>query len=312
MRHFLSVAICVIVSLALLALSVRYVSGFWFFSTAHSLQLHLSAACILALLFALFLRRHILPLGLLFISVLFLAHGLWMTRELVQVGPSPAPDAPVFRLMSINILMNNFENAQAIRDAILQSGADVVNVMEAAPLRPELAALSEVYPYRIGCGEMTRECDLMVLSRTPLSSSTIVTLSNVFEERMMLAQVSFQGQPIHVAAIHTTKPYFDNFQTTELTNAARVLGRVKGPLLLSGDFNASSLAPNVRQFLRWTALRTAPWEPATWPDWAGWFGVPIDHVYVRPPVRIKSLQRLPDTLGSNHYGLIADVTVDLP
>jgi endonuclease/exonuclease/phosphatase (EEP) superfamily protein YafD len=309
MRYFLSVAICVIVSLVLLAIGVRYVSGLWLFTTVHSLQIHLSLGCILALLFALVLRRHVLPLPLLAVSLLFLAHGIWMTQDLKQVDDDAASGEPTLRLMSINILMNNFANSQAIRDMILQSGADIVSVMEAPPLKGELAALSAVYPHRIGCGEMTKHCDMMMLSKTPLVSPAIFTLSNVFEERMMLSQVSLGGQTVHVAAIHTTKPYFDDFQTFELAHAARVLGRVEGPLVLSGDFNASSLAPNIRQFLRWTGLRTAGWEPPTWPAWAGWLGVPIDHVYVRAPLRITSLRRLPDPLGSNHYGLIADITL---
>lgn len=310
MRDFLSMAVCVIVSLVLFVTGIRYVSGFWLFSTVHSLQIHLSVACILVLLLALLLRRRILPFALLLFAVVVLAHGLWMTRDLRQSGLATTPDRPAFRLMSINVLMNNFDNAERIRDSILQSGADVVNVMEAAPLLGELARLSELYPYRIGCGAMTEECDLMMLSKTPLSAPTILTLSNIFEERMMLAQVNFQGEFVHVAAIHTTKPYFDAFQTTELTLAARVLTQMKGPLVVSGDFNASSLAPNVRQFLRSTGLRTAAsWEPATWPDWAGWLGVPIDHVYVRAPLQISSLQRLPDPMGSNHYGLTADIVI---
>ena len=41
-----------------------------------------------------------------------------------------------------------------------------------------------------------------------------------------------------------------------------------------------------------TELKTAEWEPATWPIRAGAFGVPIDHVYARAPLKIKSLTRL--------------------
>jgi endonuclease/exonuclease/phosphatase (EEP) superfamily protein YafD len=36
-------------------------------------------------------------------------------------------------------------------------------------------------------------------------------------------------------------------------------------------------------------------------------GVAIDHVFVRDPLRIRTLERAPDALGSNHFGLIADV-----
>lgn len=307
MRDFLSGGICVIVSLVLVAIGVRFVSDVWIFATIQSLQLHLSLGCVAALLLALLFRRGLLPVLLLAASISLIAHGVWLTQNLTQPDEPPSAAGPTLRLMSFNVLMSNLENGEAIRDSILASGADVVNIMEAEPLLPHLVALSAVYPYRIGCGEMTRRCDLMMLSKLPLSGQRIVSLSDVFEERLMLATVSFDGRPLHIAAIHTTKPYFDEFQSHELGNAARVLNRLKGPLLVSGDFNASSLAPNIRQFLRWTGLRKAGWEPPTWPTELGWAGVPIDHVYVRPPLGIASLDRLPEALGSNHFGLMAEI-----
>jgi len=309
MRYFLSVAICVIVSLVLVAIAARYLGGAWVFATVHSLQFHLAILCALATLLALLLDRSLYGGLLLAASLALGLHALWMTGEMVQRPFDENAGLPPLRLMSFNVLWDNYENAGAIRDMILASGADVVNVLEAEPLLGELAALSRVYPYRIGCGEMTTTCDLMVLSKTPLSRPSVHSLSSLFEQRMILSDISWHGQTIHMAAIHTTKPYFDDFQTFELTNAARLLQRIEGPLLVAGDFNASSIAPNVRTFLRWNGLRTAPFEPPTWPSWAGWFGVPIDHVYVREPLRIRSLERLPSAMGSNHYGLMAEIVL---
>jgi endonuclease/exonuclease/phosphatase (EEP) superfamily protein YafD len=40
--------------------------------------------------------------------------------------------------------------------------------------------------------------------------------------------------------------------------------------------------------------------------------VPIDHVYVRAPLKIKTLTRMPDALGSNHDGLVADIVFTGP
>jgi endonuclease/exonuclease/phosphatase (EEP) superfamily protein YafD len=309
MREFLSVAICVIVSLVLLAVATRYVSGIWIFAAIHNLQLHVSIISIAALLLALILKRGLLPGGLLILALVFLGHAIWMSREFVQAPPPANTRSETFKLMSFNILMTNFEQAEAVRDLILSSGADVVNLMEAGPLQAHLQALSTIYPHRLGCGEMTKQCDLMMLSKLPLADRTIVSLSELFEERMMLAKIAFNGQPLHIAAIHTTKPYFDAFQTYELRNAARVLSAIDGPLILSGDFNASTLAPNVRAFLKATGLRTAEREPATWPTQAGRLGIAIDHVFVRSPFAISSLERLADALGSNHYGLVAEIAV---
>ncbi len=309
MREFLSVAICVIVSLVLLAVGTRYVSGIWVFATVHSLQLHLAIASSLALLVALILRRSLLPAGLLIIALVFLAHAIWMSREFADGDASTDTGTPILKLLSFNILMANYEGAEAVRDLILSSGADVVNIMEAEPLQAHLKELSKVYPYRIGCGELTDNCDLMMLSTRPLMDRTIASLSDVFGERMMVAMVQVDGQKLHIAAIHTTKPYFDDFQSHELGNAAQLLNGIEGPVILSGDFNASSISPRMRTFLRSTGLRTAAWEPATWPTRAGWTGVAIDHVFARPPLVIRSLQRLPDALGSNHYGLVAEIAV---
>lgn len=310
MRDFVSRTLCVIVSLVLLAIGARYIRSIWIFGPVESLQLHLSIVSVAALVVVLMLRRGILPAILLVVAMAMLAHSVWMPRDFAQDPDTvAAADGRVLRLLSFNILMNNIENGEAIAQMILRSGADVVNVMESEPLMAHLTALSAVYPHRIGCGEMTRRCDLMMLSKHPLLDPSIVSLSNVFEERMLLARIDLDGRPLHVAAIHTTKPYFDNFQFYELENAVRRLNRIDGPLILSGDFNASSLASNVRWFLRDAGLKTAEREPATWPVQAGWAGVPIDHIFVRPPVGIVSLERLPDAVGSNHYGLVAEVSV---
>lgn len=308
MKEFLSVAICVIVSLVLLAITTRYLSGTWVFATIQSLQLHLTIASAAALFLALLLKRSRLPFGLLLVALSLLAHALWMSREYTHSAGTEDVLDHKLKLLSFNILMTNFEGAQSIRDLILSSGVDVVNIMEAEPLQPHLQELSKIYPYRIGCGEMTKHCDLMMLSKLPLVDRTIASLSDVFAERMMVAKLTFEGQPFHLVALHTTKPYFDSFQTLELQNAAQLLDGLPGPVILSGDFNASTLARNVRTFLASTGLRSAPREPATWPTRAGWAGVAIDHVFVRPPLAIASLQRLPDALGSNHYGLVTEIT----
>jgi endonuclease/exonuclease/phosphatase (EEP) superfamily protein YafD len=260
---------------------------------------------------AVVLHRGPLAYSLFLASLLLAGHTIYMSRDFVSAVPQTA-DAPTFRLLSFNILSNNFENSDAITKAILGSGADVVTIMEARPLLDRLTELGSIYPYRIGCGIMIDGCDQLMLSKVPLENAVARTLSDIFDNRFILAQVTLAGQRINVGGIHTTKPYFDNFHTLELVRAALALNDREGPLVLSGDFNASSLAPNMRSFLHWTDLRTARYEPATWPIRAGVFGVAIDHVYVRAPLTIKSLKTLPSPLGSNHAGLVADIAIARP
>jgi endonuclease/exonuclease/phosphatase (EEP) superfamily protein YafD len=313
MRQTLSTAICVIVSLVMAALATRYVHPHWILATLHSLQLHAAIACLLAMAVALALYRHPIVLGLLACALILVAHTVYMGFDMGRSVSAADAGAPGFRLMSFNILSDNFENGEAIASAIISSGADIVNVMEAAPLYNQLERIAQTYPYRLGCGVIVlNDCDQLMLSKVPLENGSVRTLSDIFENRFILAQVTLAGRKINIGGIHTTKPYFDNFHTMELIRAALAITDTDGPLVLSGDFNASSLAPNMRAFLKWTDLHPAGWEAATWPIEAGAFGVPIDHVFVRAPLTIRTLQRLPDAIGSNHYGLMADIAITGP
>lgn len=308
-RKILSVAICVIVSLVILVIGSRYLHPHWVFATFHSLQLHAAMACILAMIFALVLYRNIVAFLLLVASIALGGHAVIMGQQYTAMAAETDADAPKIRLLSFNILTENYENGEAIAHMIAASGADVVNIMEAEPLQAHLAWLRETYPYRIGCDMLANDCDQLMLSKTPLERGTIRTLSPIFNNRFILAETEIRGHRINVAGIHTTKPYFDTFQTAELVRASLAITDTEGPLVLSGDFNASSLAPNIRSFFTWTGLRTASYEPPTWPVSLGMFGLPIDHVYVRPPMKIRSISALPSTYGSNHAGLMADLVI---
>jgi len=309
MRQTLSVAICVIVSLVLGAIGTRYVHPHWFFATLQSLHLHAAAACIFAMILALILKRHFLIWLLFAVSLLFTGHAVLMGFDFADRPSAAEANAPTFKLLSFNILNDNFENSDAVVQAITSSGADLVNVMEAAPIRAHLDEIAKVYPYRVGCGILIPFCDQMMLSKTPIETPVVKSLSEIFPSRFIIAKVNVAGRTINFAGIHTTKPYFDNFHSLELGRAALAISETTGPLLLSGDFNASSLAPNMRRFLTVTKLKTGGWEPATWPIRAGLFGVPIDHIFAREPLKIKSIKQLPDALGSNHYGLIAEIAI---
>ncbi|CAN7409561.1 endonuclease/exonuclease/phosphatase family protein [Neorhizobium tomejilense] len=309
MRQTLSVAICVIVSLVLMAIGTRYIHPHWLLGTLYSLQLHAALGCVAAMVVALLVKRHFLVWLLFAATLLFVGHAVLMSRDFAAPMTPAEGNAPTIKLMSFNILNDNFANAEDIVETIRSSGADLVNIMEAAPLRVYMGELAKTYPYRVGCGLLIEDCDQLMLSKVPIEAPTVQSLSEIFPDRFILAKVTVRGQTIHFVGMHTTKPYFDNFHSVELTRAALAISETSGPLLLSGDFNASSLAPNMRRFLRNADLATAGFEPATWPIRAGAFGVPIDHVYARAPLKIKSLTRIPQPHGSNHFGLIAEIAV---
>jgi endonuclease/exonuclease/phosphatase (EEP) superfamily protein YafD len=297
--------------LALGVISIRYIADFWLLAFVNSFQLHIAVlAAILALVCLLILHSRIFIVLLAWAFVLS-AHALYMHQEFVTQAYAPQGAKP-FRLLSFNVLMENGRNAESIADAIVASKADVAYVMEAAALTSVLPRLSQTYPHRLGCGQGTQSCDLLILSKRPLENARIGSLSYVSRERFAMAMINLDGQELTLAAAHLAKPYFDEYHRNELSRIQSAISSVAGPLVLGGDFNSASIAPDMGDFLLATDLKKAQWEPATWPIQAGQFGIAIDHIFARQPATLMKLDRLPDSLGSNHYGLVADFAIAAP
>jgi Uncharacterized protein conserved in bacteria len=307
MKANLASAVCTIVSLVLVAMALRYAVDFWLLSFIYTLQTHAGVAAIAGALLAILLGTRRYGSILLTIAIALTAHSIWMKREFLPPQREIAADAPVVRLISFNILGSNHRNVSQIAEAILASDADIVYVLEAAPITPELATLAEKYPYRIGCGEVTSGCDLMMMSRLPMKTREVHRLSEIRGERFAIAGIEIGGRLVHFAAAHLTKPYFDDYHDSELRVVGGHIARNPGTWVLAGDFNSGTIAPDMQKLLRNAGMTTAGIEPATWPIRAGRLGVALDHVFVTSDVVPKSLRRMEDNYGSNHFGLIADL-----
>ncbi len=295
-------------ALALLLISIRYVGDFWLLAFVNSFQLHIAVMAAFGALLCLLVLRSRIFIVLLAWAFMLGAHALYMHQEFVTDAYSPA-SAKSFRLLSFNVLRENPGNAESIADTILASNADVAYVMEADAVATALPRLSQTYPYRIGCGVGTQNCDLLILSKRPLENARIGSLSYVSRERFAMAMIDIDGIKLTLAAAHLAKPYFDDYHRNELSRIRAAISSVTGPLILGGDFNSASIAPDMREFLLATDLKKAQWEPATWPIDAGPFGIAIDHIFARKPATLMKLERLPDNHGSNHYGLVADFAI---
>jgi endonuclease/exonuclease/phosphatase (EEP) superfamily protein YafD len=303
----LAIVVGTLAALLLAALSARYVTGFWLFFTFASFQIQGAMLAFTLSLLAFALLRHWLPLALMIVSVAIGVHGYVMLGEFRQARPLDPNGTPTLTLLSINIMGNNMANGARIADYIVGSGADVVFIQESAPIGPDIPRIRAIYPYRLGCGAKTITCDQSLWSKRPLVAGDVITASPIYRDRLMIASIDFDGIKINFANVHLTKPYFDNFHEIELAKISQALEKVEGPLVLAGDFNASILVPDVRRFLKKNQLMTAESEPNTWPIEGNALGMAIDHIFVRDPLRIKRLERTPDPLGSNHYGLMAEI-----
>lgn len=299
--------------LLLAALSGRYVSTHWLFFTPASFQIQgaILAAGLAAL--AWLLHRNAVASLLVIAAIAIGVHGHMMLGDFRQLPPAPPPDWPTdVKVVSFNIMGDNsFDNGGKIADAMIASGADVLLIQESAPLGPHIDRLKATYPYRLGCGAGTITCDQSLWSRTPLAAGEVRTASPLYRDRLLLASIDFGGRRINFANVHLTKPYFDNIHAIELKRVREEMEKFAaanaGPFVVGGDFNASILTPDVRRFVTETGLATAETEPETWPVTAPAIGMAIDHILLADPLRFKSLTRLGETHGSNHFGLVAEI-----
>ncbi|WP_026282790.1 endonuclease/exonuclease/phosphatase family protein [Rhizobium sp. 2MFCol3.1] len=309
MRHTLFCVGSVLVSLLLAAISLRYVTHTWLLAFVYSFQVHFALAALAASLVLILIRRHWYAYLLVTVSVLLAGHGVLMLKEFEATPPATA-SRPLLRLMSFNIENNNFQNSRRIAETVMASGADVVTILESAPLLPELPRISATYPYRIGCSVGTPGCDTLVLSKRPFIDQAVRTLGDLWPNRLAQVTIDVEGTPVHLASVHLAKPYFDDFQLDELWDLRGIVKKVDGPLVVAGDFNSAIIDPHIQDFVRATGLNTVFPEPATWPTQAGKFGISIDHILTRPPLRLVSVKQITDSAGSNHYGLMAEIAID--
>ena len=149
----------------------------------------------------------------------------------------------------------------------------------------------------------------MLLARTPLGDVQLHSLGPYWRNRLITAATDIRGQRVNVVAVHMVKPYFDSASVAEAHVLNRILGRLDGPLLLAGDFNAAPWSDNIEWLIRTAGLLTAPTYPATWPVELGALGVPIDNIFTRAPLLIEELEAIEDPMGSNHRGLLARIAI---
>ena len=311
MRHLSNLSSIGLALIALL-LCASYIPGHWVTSFLAGMRLHIIALLLFACLFSLVFHRNWLLASLVILALLSLGHSMLVVRDLTArtVAPSEGREAASrLRLISFNMLGGN-ERGADIADMLLRSDADIVVGLESQPLWDDLPRIREVFPHQVGCVESRRHCDLAVFSRLPLKNVQMRSIGpNRRHSRFITAQVDLGEHSVQLVAIHLTKPFFGSIHQEELRDAAAALAGIKGPFILAGDFNSGILATDVQDFMGALGLRVIGWEPNTWPVFAPAIGLPIDHIMISDPLAFERLERLPDAIGSNHFGLVSDIRI---
>ncbi|KQS79196.1 hypothetical protein ASG25_11550 [Rhizobium sp. Leaf384] len=315
MRQTLGTVLNTLAVIGLSLCAFRYVVVLWPLLLLNSMQTHVAVAIALSMLVAFLLTRSRVSLVLLVAALGLAGHGVLMKREFaIEATAADKAAGPALRIVSFNMLGDNLTGATAVADMVMASKADVVVILEGEPLFMQLQRLAAVYPYRLGCGDHTPTCDLLMFSKYPMTDIAVGDLSDLRKDRVMSARIALPGGAFRMVAAHLSKPFFDDYHIRELAHLTAFLRNTTEPVVLAGDFNSGTIAPDMQKMVRLLRFRTVPREPATWPvqlvDTG--LGVAIDHIFSRPPLVPLSVKRLDRDFGSNHYGLVADFAIRRP
>jgi len=257
------------------------------------------------------LRLRVAALAGLAVAVV-LAAALW--PQATADRGRPRAGAPVVTLYSANLLSTNTK-VDAIVASIKAANPDILVLIEVPlALSERPGELLPEYPYRLrspwpGFGAGTT--GNMILSRYPLTPGNIRAPGLSYA----LALVETPLGKVNVVGMHMTRPWPYQFQWGQLTQAMALktlVGKLKGPVIVAGDFNSVSSARVGKQVQGDIGLKPNPGWPGTWPSNApALFGFTIDQVYRTPDLAVVS-RSIGKRTGSDHRPVITRLTVAEP
>lgn len=309
--------------------ALNHLQPFWFTGT-------LAALVVAPLVF----RRGVMQSLLLSVTATgFLASAVIVVPEFLKTwSPHPiAPrDAVSVRLLTYNIFGLNYDMAGVAR-MITRENPDIVAIQEFFPgQRRGLHPLLEAgYPYFTVCDHGTKRGNVALYSRLPFSfpeggeclddprygTSTIVAQFAPVGVPPFTVVTTHLDWPVQVSKLRRTGSLLSRLNASyerkrdEYEQLTDDLQKVHGPLLLAGDFNATSWSYSLRGFAWRNQLQRETRAIFTYPKllfFDRWRAVPaflpIDQVMDRNGIRVHEI-RAGDPAGSDHKPLIVDFTV---
>jgi endonuclease/exonuclease/phosphatase (EEP) superfamily protein YafD len=219
-----------------------------------------------------------------------------------------AGDGRAVRLVFANLLETNLATDRVI-EWLARDRPDVFICAEAhRHWRRALTVLEEDYPHVAG----SAQGDVMIFSRRPFEAEPIDLFVDIGHA------VAVQVDGLTIVGLHTASPE-DLRRSTALEElldqAGTFLRGTTGPVVVTGDFNATPWTPPVRRLMAETGLRCAPGALAgTYPAALlgrmvpPWLAIPIDIVLAGGGAHAVSRRRGP-SIGSDHWPVVVELVL---
>ncbi|KQN26321.1 hypothetical protein ASE86_09335 [Sphingomonas sp. Leaf33] len=229
--------------------------------------------------------------------------------ELAFADDVSARDGQCFSVLSLNVLQTNRDYDRTAR-LIDRVRPDILLLMEtdarwAQALAPQLRR----YPHRID-RPLDNTYGILFATRLPMQSGRVETIAE--RDTPSIDAVLSAGTPFRIIALHPRPPLpgqDTHARDAEIAIAARRAARTRIPVLAMGDFNDVAWSHTSRLFKRvggYLDARIGRGTYATFPAHVPLLGWPLDHLFVTPEFRVRTLDVLED-VGSDHLPIHARV-----
>lgn len=282
--------------------------------TFSHVRAHLSVALFLFSLPLLFtgLRREAMLLC--FFCALSFATTIEAVRTQISGLELPEPakvEGATYSLVQINLLFDHPE-PQRVLQMIGQQNPDVITYQEASGAwEPWLKVLEGRYPYHLLCKDYPGSWGVGILSRRQFVEGAERLC--VDDGVLAAVQIDFGGQVATIASLHLSWPW-PKQQPAQLNEIEPHLRAMKHPLIIAGDYNASSWSHALVRMTKASDTYDLGGLGATWMlkqlpiSWVKWLGVQIDHLLVSSNVTVDQARTL-DEVGSDHLPLLLKFTL---
>jgi len=218
---------------------------------------------------------------------------------------------PLFKIVSFNVQKSN-RRYGLVREFLRREAADIIILQEVnAAWKGELEVLSEEYPYRFIHASETFY-GLALFSKIPWEKVEYLPFAEtsgtpIIKGRFMLGNRFFTF--LGTKTFPPTSGPCAARRAQQLSKLGEIAEKIEGPLILAGDFNATSWS---RAFATFQQKSRQQWngggQTPSWPSLLGWAGIKIDHIMVNSGLSMQSLSSGPN-VGSDHLPVIAVVVL---
>ena len=246
--------------------------------------------------------------------------------------PAETANGKQLRVLSLNLFDHSITSEATVR-FLKGAGADVIGLVEVTPFwMTALLPVADDYPYRIGCTQPEKTCDVLLLSKRPLLQSAW-TAATPHLPSLAWGRIDAGGRQIVIVETHLAWPFSRSMrpqlatgdgdpipppslagvprlkQGEQAAGLAEYLKPLGPDLVMMGDFNSAPWS-RLQQALRDTAgLRNASGLTLTWPSWTNpLFRLPIDHLFLRGAISAQSLMAGP-AVDSDHLPIATTLTI---